>query len=99
MDFSWSEEQQALYDRAAEFARESLSADLAQRDAEQRFDIDDWRRFVEEKLTGEGDWMSLARFEERLEKITGERDLDEQQYQLIHRLAEHAMDIRVRYEI
>ncbi|HUQ53011.1 MAG TPA: acyl-CoA dehydrogenase family protein [Gammaproteobacteria bacterium] len=44
MDFDWSEEQIARKRRVIEFARANLSKDVARRDRDGEFPIDDWRR-------------------------------------------------------
>ena len=52
MDFGLSEEQGQLRDETIEFARNELSDDVAQRDREQRFAHDLWRKCGERKLQG-----------------------------------------------
>lgn len=47
MDFSWSDEQEALRDRVVEFARSSLNTATIERDREGRFDRDAWKRCAE----------------------------------------------------
>ena len=68
-------------------------------------DLHRWRDFVVTKLEGEGDWMNLARFQQRLElmmlDIAGDASADESQTQqrvaLLRSLSEHAVDLRSRY--
>jgi alkylation response protein AidB-like acyl-CoA dehydrogenase len=44
MDFSFTPEQLAIRDAVARFAAKDLNSDLQQRDKEQRFSLDDWKK-------------------------------------------------------
>ncbi len=52
MDFSWSEEQLALRKSAVEFAQRELSHDVAERDREESFSREDWRKCAEYGIQG-----------------------------------------------
>lgn len=52
MDFSWTEEQDRLYDEAAAFAEAHLANDLLARDASMTFDRDAWGKAAEFGVLG-----------------------------------------------
>ena len=62
-------------------------------------DMAPWREFVISKLTGEGDWRNLVRYESRIEELLMDGRLSEQQYETVSQLAEHAQDLRLRYQL
>jgi exonuclease I len=62
-------------------------------------EVADWRSFVAEKLTGEGDWMNLASFQAAIDaKVAAGLESDEQA-QVLEALSLHAEDIRLRYQL
>ena len=90
--------------RDTDFSDERLRV-LAQRMKARSFpalldapEIAQWVEFVGAKLTGEGDWLNLDRFENRLQELA-QTDLSDVQTQLLNDLAEHARDLRQRYHI
>ena len=58
-----------------------------------------WRNFVTEKLVGEGAWMNLQKFDERLEELLSNEQLEADKFQVIRQLAEHSADLRLRYHL
>ncbi len=68
-------------------------------------DMQDWSGFVINKLEGQGDWLNLAEYEQKIEELTldeingGATGAQEQRLQLLRKLAEHALDLRHRYRI
>jgi alkylation response protein AidB-like acyl-CoA dehydrogenase len=52
MDFSWSEEQQAMRATVIRFAQQHLNTDIVERDRTQSFSWENWRRCVELGLQG-----------------------------------------------
>ncbi len=59
----------------------------------------DWRQFVTSKLTGDGDWLNLAGFESRLDELLLEPGVTAEKQAVLQRLAEHAGDLRTRYQL
>ena len=58
-----------------------------------------WRDFVTSKLTGDGDWYNLHQLNERLEELMMNEHTSPDQYQVLSQLAEHAADLKLRYQI
>ena len=44
MDFSWTEEQISLKNEAIKFAQQELNSDLVQRDKNEEFSAENWRK-------------------------------------------------------
>jgi exodeoxyribonuclease I len=59
----------------------------------------DWRAFVVEKLSGEGDWLNLHRFEGKITDMAANQDSSAQDLHVLQQLAEHAADLRNRYHL
>jgi exodeoxyribonuclease-1 len=62
-------------------------------------EVGDWRSFVADKLGGSGDWLSLEGLEGRIAELSAEEDLTAERHTLLQQLAEHAGDLRTRYQI
>ena len=65
-------------------------------------EVDNWSRFVISKLEGDGDWLNLAEYEQRIEQLmldqsgpAGSQD----KVRVLTQLAEHALDLRRRYAL
>lgn len=58
-----------------------------------------WRTFVAEKLTTEGEWMSLTQFESAIKKMRGDQPADSREGLLLDQLAAHALEVRRRYQL
>ena len=58
-----------------------------------------WRNFVADKLAADGDWLNLEGFESRLQELSLEPQLDAAALQVLQSLAEHAHDLRTRYQL
>ncbi len=62
-------------------------------------EIGPWRDFVVGKLEGEGDWLSLRAYDARVEELLCDGSLSGDKLELVARLAEHAQDLRLRYQL
>ena len=65
MDFSITDEQRLLREEIVRFAREVLNKDVSERDREQTFSMDLWKRCAEIGIQGlpvpeEADWNDVA---------------------------------------
>ena len=60
MEFSWSETERALFDRVANFAKDSLCDDTAQRDRDGNFSPELWQRCAREGVIGWSTPQSLG---------------------------------------
>ncbi len=58
-----------------------------------------WREFVAGKLSGQGDWLSLRAYDERLEALAVSGSVDGDKLELLAQLAEHGQDLRLRYHL
>jgi len=58
-----------------------------------------WRSFVVDKLNGTGDWLNISAFEQRLHELALQEQVVQDHHQLLAALAEHAADIRTRYQL
>ena len=52
MDFAWSEEQQSAYAASVSFSQEQLNDGLMERDRDERFAVELWRRCAEFGVLG-----------------------------------------------
>lgn len=59
----------------------------------------DWRSFVNQKLTSQGDWLNLENFEHRLSQLAAEAVDNPAQLEILHALMAHGQDVRSRYGI
>lgn len=62
-------------------------------------DLAPWHEFVSNKLSHSGDWLDLHSYETQLEQMLADPMLDEEKFNILSRLTEHAHDIRNRYQI
>ena len=62
-------------------------------------ELGEWRSFVAEKLSSSGDWLNLATLEGRIDELSAEENLTADRHAVLERLAEHAGDLRTRYQI
>ncbi len=65
-------------------------------------ELQHWGHFVISKLEGEGDWLNLQEYEQRLEALMLDQSGpagQERNVRLLQQLAEHAMDLRRRYRL
>ncbi|MEM7001407.1 MAG: exodeoxyribonuclease I [Pseudomonadota bacterium] len=60
-------------------------------------EVGPWCDFVVEKLSGEGDWLNMARFEERLAELARGDFVAAEAMSVLRALAEHAQDLKQRY--
>ncbi len=58
-----------------------------------------WRSFVVDKLSSDGDWLNINAYEQRLNDLSLEPHVVQDHPQLLSALAEHAADIRTRYQL
>ncbi|MEM7079965.1 MAG: hypothetical protein AAF513_15185, partial [Pseudomonadota bacterium] len=59
----------------------------------------DWRSFVNQKLTGEGDWLNLDAYDHRLTQMAAEAVDNPAHLEILHALMAHGADVRMRYGI
>ncbi len=57
-----------------------------------------WQRFVADKLSSEGDWLNLTKYETRLQELLAE-PVSAEAGGVLAQLAEHAADLRTRYQL
>ena len=62
-------------------------------------EVAQWRGFVRDKLSGEGDWLNISAFEQRIEELSMQPELSARDQQVLVSLAEHAQDMRLRYQL
>lgn len=80
----------------------TLAARMKARSYPNMLDADeegDWRSFVVDKLSGEGDWLNLAGFESQLAEMAADQTIGAEQQNVLQHLAEHAADLRNRYHL
>ena len=58
-----------------------------------------WRNFVTDKLRDEGDWLNLAKFEDRLQELMTDEFMSGERFTILSQLAEHAADLKLRYHL
>ena len=58
-----------------------------------------WRSYVSDKLTTTGDWLNISDYESRLNDLALDDQAVLRHHELLAALADHAADIRTRYQI
>ncbi len=68
-------------------------------------EVSGWRKFVSNKLLGDGDWLNLEAYEAHLNALVGEQmsnpdpAASERNLAVLSQLAAHAEDLRLRYQL
>jgi len=62
-------------------------------------ELSEWRNYLVDKLSGEGEWMTIEGFEARLNELSLNDQVMQDHYNVLQQLAEHAADIRTRYQL
>jgi len=57
-----------------------------------------WQDYVKDKLVGQGDWLNLARFAERLSELEAE-NLDADKRGILKELGEYGDALKAKYEL
>ena len=58
-----------------------------------------WRKFVAGKLGGEGDWLSMAGFEARLDELMLDETVSPDHHQVLLQLSQYAVELKTRYHL